>query len=301
MSKIEKALKKAIEQKDLVPRLEGPEAEAARDDGRPTTEISPTTSGTGIALMAQPTPLSVAERSLQRIIAPELNETPAVKAFRELRTKIGQRVAPDAVIMVTGTARGGGSSFISLNLASAIAFESARTALLVDCNLRDPNLHRLLNGSPPTGLSDYLEDDRTQVADIIHPTGIERLRIVPAGRKPDARKEYFTMEKTRRLFDALAARYADRQIILDAPPISSSADAQILATFCDHILVVVPYGRVSDSRLQTALRSIEPGKLLGVVLNDEPSLPPLTGQFRLAGLLARLWRGPRKRQDQARR
>lgn len=294
MSKIEKALRKAIEQNDLArepgQRVRDPEPELAASLPR----ISSGTSGSSIAEMAQPAPLSLVERSMLKVIAPELGQTPAVKAFRELRTKIGQRVAADAVIMVTGVSERGGSSFVASNLATAIAFESARTALLVDCNLRDPALYRLLGDASRPGLTDYLESDQTEIADIIHPTGIERLRVVPAGRKPDARKEYFTMERTRRLFDALAARYADRQIILDAPPVGISADAQILANFCDHVLVVVPYGRVTDARLQGALRSIDPAKLLGVVLNDEPATPPIGRRFDGRSLFSALWGGTSK-------
>lgn len=288
MSKIEKALRKAIEQNDLVREPEQAMPDAGPESRPSLPQISSGTSGSSIAQMAQPAPISLAERSMLKVIAPELSQTPAVKAFRELRTKIGQRVAADAVIMVTGVSEGGGSSFVASNLATAIAFESARTALLVDCNLRDPALYRLLGDTSRLGLTDYLESDQTEIADIIHPTGIERLRVVPAGRKPDARTEYFTMERMRRLFDALAARYPDRQIILDAPPINISADAQILATFCDHILVVVPYGRVTDARLQSALRSIDPGKLLGVVLNDEPTAPPIGRRFDGKSVLSAL-------------
>lgn len=279
MSRIEKALKKAIEQHDL-----------SRDVGEVSTErpggvshapqsTAPNEAAT-IALMAQEQSLLSAEqRAALKIISPELNQAAAVKAFRELRTKIGQRVAPGAVIMVTGVEDASGSSFVALNLAAAIAFDSTRTALLVDCNLRAPTTGRLLNLSLAHGLTDYLDGNCANVGEIIHPVGIERLRVVPTGRKPDQHSEYFTLDKTRRLIADLAARYPDRQIVLDVPPIASSADAQILAGVCDHVLVVVPYARVTESRLHTALKSIDAAKLLGVVLNDEPTIPSL---FRLS-------------------
>lgn len=276
MSRIEKALKKAIEQQDLA--RDGETNVAARASG-PAQAAATTESAadaTSITLMSHPQrSLTPEQRAALKIISPELNQSAAVRAFRELRTTVGQRVAAGAVIMVTGVEENSGSSFVSLNLAAAIAFDSTRTALLVDCNLRAPTLARLVVTPAPDGLTDFLDGNRTDVADIIHGTGIERLRVVPVGKKPDRQSEYFTLDKTRRLIADLAARYPDRQIVLDTPPIGTSADAQILAGVCDHILVVVPYARISESRLLAALKSIDSKKLLGIVVNDEPTLPPL--------------------------
>lgn len=279
MSRIEKALKKAIAQHDLPHEVGQSPADLPGRTPDTASRSAASNEATPIALMAQgQPPLSPEQRAALKIVSPELNQAAAVKAFRELRTKIGQRVASGAVIMVTGVEDGAGSSFTALNLAVAIAFDSTRTALLVDCNLRAPTTGRLLNVPSAYGLTDYLDGNCTDVAQIIHAVGIERLRVVPAGRKPDQHSEYFTLEKTRRLICDLATRYPDRQTILDVPPIASSADAQILAGVCDHILVVVPYARVTEYRLQTVLKSFDAGKLLGIVLNDEPTVPPL---FRL--------------------
>lgn len=273
MSRIEKALKKAIEQQDL-PHVS---SRTASDASLIAPDLGPIAAAmTGIERMSQATSaLSPEQRMALRIISPEFSQDAAVKAFRELRTKIGQRVAPGAVIMVTSVEEGGGSSFVAVNLATAIAFDSTRTALLIDCNLRSASLNRLLPNGSTAGFTDYLHDEKAEIADIIHPTGIERLRLVPVGQKGGEQTEYFTLDKMRRLISGLATRYPDRQVILDAPPIASSADAQILASFCDHILVVVPYGKVTESRLQAAFRSIEASKLLGVVLNDEPAPPSI--------------------------
>lgn len=279
MSRIEKALKRALEQQGSVREgKDGTPEQTALSDLR--REVQPIGRGAAIGVMSQhETLLSPFQRSLLKIISPELSRSPTVKAFRELRTKIGQRVAPNASILVTGVVDNGGCSFVALNLAAAIAFDGARTSLLVDCSLRDRSLSHLLSLTSKLGLSDFLDSDQLAVADIVHIVGVERLRFVPAGRSPDERSEYFTMEKTRRLFGELSARYPDRQLVLDAPPITVSADAQILASICDHVLLVVPYGRVTESRLQTAVKSIDSEKLLGVIMNDEPTLPRSEHRF----------------------
>jgi Mrp family chromosome partitioning ATPase len=113
----------------------------------------------------------------QRIIHRELATDETVQAFREIRTKIVQRTkGRNAIVMVTSVTRGGGNSFVTMNLGAAFAFDAGKTALLVDCNLRNPRLQGLLRGESAPGLTDYLENEQLDVADIIQPVGIERLR-----------------------------------------------------------------------------------------------------------------------------
>jgi Mrp family chromosome partitioning ATPase len=81
------------------------------------------------------------------------------------------------------------------------------------------------------------------------------------------------MERMRRLLHSVRERYSDRNVILDCPPIARSADSQILQQLCDYVVVVVPYAGATPSALQATLKHIEPGKLLGVVINREPALP----------------------------
>lgn len=271
MSKIEKAIQKAIEHNDLPGRV-APVTPVA------TTEKSATTvaASGSIRSMAQPLLFSSAERAARKIIYTDAAESDVVKAFRELRTKLAQRsAATNDVIMVTGLVDGGGSSFVARNLATAIALESGRTALLVDCNLARPSLASSLIQDGGIGLTDYLDADGIDVSAIIHPTGVERLRVIPAGRAPAGKTEYFTLAKMRRLIQSLKERYPDRQVILDAPPITTSADGQILGALCDHVLLTVPYGRVTERRLYLAIKAVDAQKLVGVVFNDEPVLPPI--------------------------
>lgn len=294
MSKIEKALQKALQRHDL-PERATPAAPADARSGALVAETSSLAVGS-IRLMAQPLSFSPAERALKKIIVPDQAEHPTVKAFRELRTNIAQRTGTaSSIIMVTGSARGGGATFVATNLAAAIAFESGRTALLIDCNLARPSLQRLLPAVNGPGLVDYLESERLDVNDIIHPSGVERLRVIPVGGRGSANAEYFTMGKMRQLLEALKTRYPDRQIIIDAPPITSSADSQILGALCDHIVLVVPYGRVTEGRLLTALKGVEAKKVVGMVFNDDPALPPMRWSRALAGWWLRLLkRAPEK-------
>ena len=143
----------------------------------------------------------------------------------------------------------------------------------MDCNLRTPSLHRVFGPGAFPGLTDYLENTEMNVSEIIHPVGIERLRIIHSGGQRELPSEYFTSLKMKRLLDGVRQRYRERYIIMDAPPMTESADMQILAELCDYVVLVVPYGRVTESQIDACVKVIGETKLLGIVFNNEPALP----------------------------
>lgn len=296
MSKIEKALRKARDGGTTAGQsLVRTHRENRREGNQPAASVSSslvsaaTESAVTIAFMHQPASLDTHGRMAKKIIYPEASENATIKALREIRTKVTQKIAnSNCVIMVTGTSLGSGASFTSVNLAAAFALDAARTSLVIDCNIRDPYLHHLVSGEIKAGLTNYLTNTRGDIADIILPTGISRMRVIPAGVNIDPTVEYFTMDRMRRLIRSVRERYPDRNVILDCPPIARSADAQILQELCDYVLVIVPYARATPSRLQSALKLIDSRKLLGVILNEEPSLPSIDWKSSLLSILTSL-------------
>jgi Mrp family chromosome partitioning ATPase len=127
-----------------------------------------------------------------------------------------------------------------------------------------------------------MENPEMDVADVIYPVGIERLRIIPSGGRREIPAEYFTSLKMKRLLDSVKQRYQERFVIIDAPPMTESADTQILSELCDFVILVVPYGRVTDNEIDSSIKAVGDKKLLGVVFNDEPSLPDSRWLWMLA-------------------
>lgn len=295
MSKIEKALRKARDSGAMSGQSLVRTQRSSETENQPVSSASsgmmtatPESAAT-IAFMHQPVALGTQERSERKIIYPEASENATIKALREIRTKVLQKTGgANCVIMVTGTSLGSGASFVSVNLAAAFALDAARTSLVIDCNIRDPYLHHLVSGEIKAGLTNYLTNSRADVADVILPTGISRMRVIPAGVNIDPTVEYFTMDRMRRLIRSVRERYPERNVILDCPPIARSADAQILLELCDYVLVVVPYARATPSKLQSALKLIDSRKLLGVILNEEPGLPSIDWRSSLISIVADL-------------
>ena len=287
MSKIEKALSRARIEKGLVVvgkhhrsgeqvSTDSQSRDLVAAENSTATIKSRVDSTTAIALMNETALRDMSELALQRIIYPDMAENGTVQAFREMRTRVLQKTnGQNCIIMVTSVTGDSGSTFVTTNLGVSFAFDAGKTALLVDCNLRNPGLQKLFPDKVPLGITDYLEKADLGVADIIHTVGIERLRVIPAGGQREIPSEYFTSIRMKQMLHSIRQRYAERFIFIDAPPMSETADTQILAELCDYIVLVVPYAKVTNGQVENCIKSLDSKKLLGVVFNNEPNLPNL--------------------------
>jgi len=273
MSKIEKALNRARESGLQVVPL----ADAANNPGAGTSVVvqrSAYPETIPRMAMNEVRMLGPSDLDQRGIIRPQQGEDPAVQIFRELRTKIIQQAqGQNAIILVTSVSKECGASFIARNLAAAFAFDVGKTALLIDCNLANPSVHKLLRNTAVQGLTDYLENPTLDVEKIIHPLGIARYRLIPAGGRRDTPEELFTSVKMKQLMDAVRRRYQERFIIIDGPPMSKLADIRILSELADYVLVVARYARSTNTQIANCVNAIGEKKLLGVVFNEEPRIP----------------------------
>lgn len=271
MSKVEKALRKS--------RAAVEEAESQGLSIEPGQELIPRTTDLKpyqheIGRMAEPWRLSESDLAESKIIFPEMEDVIVADAFRGLRTRILQEAnGANCSVLVTAANEGGGASFVALNLAVAFTFDSARTALLIDCDLREPAYDYLTAPVMQHGLTDYLESQDIDPGAIIYPAGIPRLRIIPAAHRCEVATEHLDSRRMRELLQTTKQRYPDRHLILNTASVSRAPDARVLAALVDFVVLVVPYGGVTQAELWNAAQLIDESKFLGVVFNDEPRLP----------------------------
>lgn len=221
-----------------------------------------------IVKMQEPRRLTPDDLDERRIIYPDSNNRDLVNRFRDLRTKLLEiSGGNNFTLVVSGVGEGAGSSFVSLNLAAAFAFDQSKTALIIDCNLREPAMHSTLDIIPETGLTDFLEDPDFDIARILYPTGIPRLRLIPAGSRRESPAEFFTSFRMKQFLQAIRRRYPDRFIVLDTAPITESPDARILSELCDYSLLVVPHAGTTTAVIERAAGSFNSEKFVGTVIN----------------------------------
>jgi protein-tyrosine kinase len=225
-----------------------------------------------IARIIEPNVLAPVALEERRLIHREESVRHQADAFREIRTRLlalgGDQ---NFITMVASISPHSGGSFVARNLAAAFAFDEARTALLIDCDLRHPSQHTDLRVDPVDGgLIDYLDHPSHGIEKILYHTGIPRLRLIPCGRPREMGGEYFSSFRMRAMLDSLRSRYTDRYLFLDGPTAKGSPDARILADLVDFVVLVAGRGRDTPASIRKVVANFDPNKLAGIVLNDLP-------------------------------
>jgi capsular exopolysaccharide synthesis family protein len=189
------------------------------------------------------------------------------EAYRGLRSGIGFAGidAPIRRLMVTSAAKGEGKTVTSVNLAISMAMDGKRV-VLVDADLRRPNVHKVLDLPAAPGLSEVLAGMKG-LEDALQETGIPNLRALCAGPLPPTPAELLGSAAV----DGLLARLEEEAdvAIFDTPPCMPVTDPLLLAGRVDGVLIVLNAAETRKGAFKRAveLLSRAHGRILGVVLN----------------------------------
>jgi non-specific protein-tyrosine kinase len=191
----------------------------------------------------------------------------AAEAYRTLSTNI-QFSSLDRdlrTLLVTSVGPDEGKSIVLANLAITMA-ETERRIVMVDCDLRHPSLHSLFGLAAQPGLTSMVLDET--LAPPLQSTSSSHLRLVPAGPLPPNPSELLSSERFTRVLGSIADQ--SDVVILDAAPVSAVADATILATRVDGVLLVVDSGRTRRDAARRAKEQLDRvgARVLGVVLTN---------------------------------
>ena len=170
------------------------------------------------------------------------------EAFRVLRTNVEFMMKnKDAnIIALTSFNPGSGKSFISMNLAVALAIKG-RKVLVIDCDLRHASLSTYV-GSPHKGISNYLSGQTDDLESLICPVpDNESLYVLPVGVIPPNPTELVADERFREMLSKLKGEYD--YVFLDCPPVDIVADTQIIGQNADRTLFVIRAGLCERSML----------------------------------------------------
>lgn len=208
----------------------------------------------------------------RRLIHSSMGSAIQIDRVRELRTNVLTRSKlRTPVLMVTGVSRGCGASYLARNLAASIALDEERTALLVECDHRNATLADDFNlPGDAAGLLDMFGNGIVDLSSVIYPSGVERLRLIPAGRGVRPSSEHFASIRMRALVSEIRERYDDRYLVIDAPPVLGAPDARILSEYADLIILVVGEGRHRPEVIRRAADTLPADRFAGVAFNHLP-------------------------------
>ncbi len=197
-----------------------------------------------------------------------LYNDPRADIFRVLRTNVIRQLRENNwnSFAITSATLGAGKTFISVNLAIAIAMEGNQSVLLVDADLKRPAVGNYLDLQLEAGLFDYLNGN-ISLEDILINPGIERLVILPGRNSNTNTSELISSRKMVDLIKEIKSRYESRIIIFDLPPLFAADDALLFMPHIDAALLVVEDGKNTSDELQHSMRILEQINLLGLVVN----------------------------------
>ena len=175
---------------------------------------------------------------------------------------------PAKVILVTSPSPAEGKSFVVANLAVTLA-RLGKKVIAVDADLRRPDLHRLFDLEQENGLADALMEGA--IKQRVYETKIDGLKILPSGKTPVSPLEVMSSVKMQGLLQSLSDQ-ADI-VLIDCPPVLPVADASMLASIVDGVILVVRANYTRGQAVREALQHLNQTgtKVIGVVLNAIPS------------------------------
>ena len=169
-------------------------------------------------------------------------------------------------IIVASPVNGEGCSTVASNLALSLAKNKALKVILIDGNIRNPNLHERFNLELHKGLSEVIIG-RFGVSDVLKKTMFPNLSVITCGDVGLNPTETFEAHRVKTLIIKLKEEFD--YLIFDSPPVNAYPDAHILASLMDGVILVIHACKTRWEVAEKAKEYLEKvhANILGVVLN----------------------------------
>lgn len=202
------------------------------------------------------------------LITHERPKSPVAEAYRTLRTNLGFTFidTPCRSILFSSANPQDGKSTTIANIAVAMAQAGNRVAV-VDSDLRKPMQHRIFHLENRRGLTNCIMQ-QAEPEEFMQKTAIDNLKVLTSGPIPPNPAEMLASERSQELWGKLSAAYDF--VLLDSPPILAVADASILSTQVDGVILVI---HSAHTRIDLAREAKEQllkanAHIIGAVLNQ---------------------------------
>lgn len=195
-------------------------------------------------------------------------KSPISEAYRTLRTNIFylDQAKHSKIFVITSSGPQEGKTTTIANLGITMAQMGAKT-LLLECNLRRPQLYKMLGVAKANGIVDIIKGNLAW-PDAVKATGIENLSIITCGGIPPNPSELLAAKEMTNLLRDVRPQYD--YVLIDSPPLLPVTDAAILGSKADCTVLVYFIGKAAREALLRAKVMLENvrANVLGIVLND---------------------------------
>jgi exopolysaccharide/PEP-CTERM locus tyrosine autokinase len=176
------------------------------------------------------------------------------------------------LIMVTSSLPAEGKTYTAFNLGLSIARERDYSVILVDADIAKRDLSQKLGLQKFRGLVDLLRDDMLTLADVIVPTNIPGLKVIPSGPFDETASELLASLQMVKRVNELLRDFSGDVVLFDSGPLIVSNEASVLADRVGQIAMIVHAGVTLQDSVTEALSRINSEAPIGVILNGwEPT------------------------------
>lgn len=261
MSLVERALQKLQEAPSRTP--------AAGEPARRAGSHSP-------AASARTIEIDLAALQSAGLLPPQAEQRQLAQQYRRIKRPLiigaigagGQRVENGHLILIASAMPGEGKTFTAVNLALSMSVERDVHVLLVDADVAKPHISRVLGVGDVPGLLDVLRDEALEVEQMVLPTSVPNLSVLPAGTLSGEATELLASARMKQVVRALAERDPQRIVLFDSPPLLHTTESYVLTQVAGQVVVVVRAEFTPQPVLLDALKVLEGRKGVSLVLNQ---------------------------------
>ena len=208
-------------------------------------------------------------------LVPGQTNRPLADDFRIIKMRLLKTVAQVAeegtprsnVILVTSALPGEGKTYFSINLALSIAMTVDNSVLLVDADVLRPSVLARLGLDDCPGLTDLMVNPKLSLPDVVLATNVPKLSLLPPGSMSEKASELIASSAMEDLLTQLSARYPDRIIVVDGPPLLVTTVARALAPKVGQVVMVVESARTTSTAVAESFAALEACPHVSAVLN----------------------------------
>ena len=213
-----------------------------------------------------PKAFDIAPQADRHLVAIDEPYSLGAESFRLLSSRISQ-IAPTGRrrLLVTSTIANEGKTVISTNLALTLAKRPGQKTLIIEGDLRSPQVLSSLGMHQKAGLGEWYKSGGS-IQDFIFRTSRGDLHVLAAGSEGGDPIEILQSEVFSRAMLALSQQFD--WIVIDSSPLIPVADASIWMNHADAALIVARENKTPKHLLAKALKTIDQSKVIGMVLND---------------------------------
>jgi capsular exopolysaccharide synthesis family protein len=189
----------------------------------------------------------------------------AAEQYRMIRTKISQHPQQPRMLLISSAGPGDGKTTSAINIAGILSLRDDVNVLLIDGDFRRASIAKTMGIPESPGLANVIAGECRLQDAIIRIEQYPNLYVLPAGTGMENPAEMLESSSWRAI--CTAARESFRYCILDAPPVASVADYDLLQAAVDGVVMIVRPDHTDRSLCIKALDSVPRQKLIGVVVN----------------------------------